>query len=57
LIFTLGVSSGLAGGSYWLRGKPDVRLANVSALTISLAGIDLYRAIPDSLLGMQFDFL
>ncbi|MGZ5006850.1 MAG: MFS transporter [Methylobacter sp.] len=55
-IFTLGAGCGLAGGSYWLRGKPDARLANVAAFTISLAGIDLYWAIPDSLPGMQFDF-
>jgi MFS family permease len=56
LIFTIGVSSGLAGGSYWLRGKPNARLANVTALMISLAGMDLYGAIPDSLPRMQFDF-
>ncbi|WP_333873024.1 MFS transporter [Methylobacter sp.] len=56
LIFTLGVSCGLAAGSYWLRGKANAGTANVMALAISLAGMDLYWSIPDSLLRMQFDF-
>lgn len=56
LIFTLGVSCGLAAGSYWLHGKPNSRVSVVMALIISLAGMDLYWSIPDSLLRMQFDF-
>ncbi|MCK9621539.1 MAG: MFS transporter [Methylobacter sp.] len=56
LIFTLGVSSGLAIGSYWLHGKPNTRVAIFMTVLIGLAGIDLYGSIPDSLLRMQFDF-
>jgi MFS family permease len=56
LILTLGISCGLAAGSYYLRGKPNPRVAVSMALTVGLAGIDLYAAIPGSLLRMQFDF-
>ena len=56
LMFTGGVSCGLALGSYWLHGKPNARVANIMALSIGLAGMDLYWAIPESLMRMQLDF-
>jgi MFS family permease len=56
LIFTLGVSCGLAAGSYWLHGKPNSRVAVTMALALGVAGVDLYATIPGSLLRMQFDF-
>lgn len=56
LIFTLGISCGLTAGSFWLHGKPNVRVSNFMTFLIALAGIDLYFSIPDSLFRMQCDF-
>jgi MFS family permease len=55
LTFTLGVGSGLMLGSFLLHGRANANIANVMALVVGLAGLDLYLSIPDALQRMQFD--